>query len=134
MKIKIPNYKDFFTFLSEIKYDFIIDVGNLLFIKDSFNKLNSLNELNSLNSFLYICSESNIKKLDSTYLKYIKENHNIYITPSYIDDDLYILNAYLFKLNSNKDLNIKIITNDLYRDHINKYKLNSINLNLIKIS
>jgi hypothetical protein len=125
MKIKISNYKEFFKFLSEIKYDYIIDVSNLLYIKDSFNKLKSF-EFNS-NKFLYICSESNINKLDNNYLKYIKEHHNIYITPAYLDDDLYILNAYLFKINSN----VQIITNDLYRDHINKYKLN---LKLIKLT
>jgi hypothetical protein len=135
MKIKIPNYKEFFKFLSEINYDFIIDVNNLLFIKDSFNKLDLLYRSNSI-KFLYICSESNINKLD---INYIKKYHNIYIAPSYVDDDLYIINAYLYKINSNIEYsnieysNIYIITNDLYRDHINKYKLEN-TLRLIKIN
>jgi len=130
MKIKIPNYKEFFKFLSEINYDFIIDVNNLLFIKDSFNKLDLLYRSNSI-KFLYICSESNINKLD---INYIKKHHNIYIAPSYVDDDLYIINAYLYKINSNIEYsNIYIITNDLYRDHINKYKLKN-TLRLIKIN
>ena len=112
-KLKFQIIKNF---LSEINYDYIIDIGNLLFIKDSFNnlnklnsnsndKLNSNNKLNSNIKFLYICSESNINKLD------IKKYHNIYITPSYVDDDLYIINAYLYI--------ILIVTNDLHRDHIN---------------
>jgi hypothetical protein len=39
-KLKFQIIKNF---LSEINYDYIIDIGNLLFIKDSFNNLNKLN-------------------------------------------------------------------------------------------
>lgn len=114
---KIKDYSSIISVFNKIKYNQVIDGGNILY--SSKGKLNDKSYKNLIKFYISLKDEtllvlhsrhrSKINKFINLYDKSIKE-FRVFYTPYHYNDDIYIL---LASLNNQS----KIITNDKYGDH-----------------
>jgi len=97
-----------FSQLNKINYDVIIDAGNILHSRNGEPNISDLEfVIKSFKNPLIVIHKRHLK---NKQLKNFIKDYNYIETPYIINDDHYILLAYLKN-------NCKIITNDKYSDH-----------------
>lgn len=109
-------------------YKVIVDGGNIIHNKDGRIDINSLPTLmnvirlatNKIGKTLLILHQRHISTLPNLLENLRLNEINYYLTPYSKNDDLYILYMFL-KLRTSY-----IVTNDMYKDHINNIKINDI--------
>jgi hypothetical protein len=108
----------FINYLKTIKYENIIDAGNVLHSRDGTLNIDDLKNVISItkNPLVVIYK----RHLQNPLIKSMLNGVNYFASPLYESDDLFILIAYLHS-------NAHIITNDQYGDHTDKYKSNKKN-------
>jgi hypothetical protein len=116
------NNKDelklFINYLKTVKYDSIIDAGNILHSRDGTLNIDDLkNVISKTKNPLVIIYK---RHLQNPTIKTMLSETNYFVSPLHDSDDLFILIAYLSS-------NANIITNDQYGDHTDKYKSNKKN-------
>lgn len=109
-KISHKSVQEFNDIINN-KYDYIIDAGNILFSRTGLICTHSVNDLKTVidtypNSLIIIHK----RHLENKYIFNIIKDQLYYATPQYINDDLYIIIAYL-------NHQVNIITNDTFKDH-----------------
>ena len=110
----VPDLVNIQNFFKSIKYTVVIDGCNVLFSKHS--------SLDGIIQNLLNLGEDILVILHSRHIYYPKYNINIFRTPPNICDDYYTIIAFLVKEN------VKIISNDKFSDHIEKFKLNNLKI------
>lgn len=120
--IPIQINKEYNTFLDSCNYNLIIDGGNIL---NSIGKGRVTQE--SINFIINIINENKVKYkilliLHTKHKKILKQileqtNINYYLTPYKMNDDIYIINAFIFSKTKSY-----ILSNDKFRDH--NYNIN----------
>lgn len=114
-KVKPKDLTNFKKKIENIKYDYIIDAGNILFSRNgnlcdfSIDDLKTV--INQFNNSLIII---HTKHLKIEKIKNLLANRNYFPTPYGYNDDIFILLTYL---NNSYLNNISIISNDNYKDH-----------------
>lgn len=92
-------------------YDYIIDAGNVLFSRNGVLNNNSIKDLefviNNFPKSLIIIHQNHLK---NEKIKNLISGKLYYVTPKYINDDIFIIMAFLHK-------QVNIITNDNFKDH-----------------
>ena len=122
------NHNDFNNYLSNIKYDYIIDGCNILLYKGRISKKNIENLYrisNNINS-LVIIHKRHIKKNSTIKFELDKKGIKYYLTPFNNNDDMFIILAFI---NNPKAY---IVSNDKYRDHMFNYNQNLFDYNQFK--
>jgi len=111
-KIDPKDLVKFTKKLETIKYDTIIDAGNILFSRNGNFNQNSIDDLiNVINHFKNSFIIIHTRHLKNDKIKKALMNKNYFATPYNYNDDIFILLAYLNNTHSS------IITNDNYKDH-----------------
>ena len=110
-KVQPRDLLKFHKKIENIKYDYIIDAGNILFSRNGNFGDFSIDDLATVikqfnNSFIIIHS----RHLKNERIKNLLSGQNYFGTPYGFNDDVFIIMAYLRN-------NASIITNDSYRDH-----------------
>jgi len=109
-KINSKIFKIFNDVISK-NYDYIIDAGNILYSQKGQIGSHSIEDLKTVidtypNSLIIICK----KHLKDTKILEVIQGKLFYATPQEINDDLFIILAYLKN-------QVNIITNDNFKDH-----------------
>jgi len=109
-KINDKTLQEFNNIINK-KYNYIIDAGNILFSRNGLIDTHSVNDLKTVidtypNSLIIIHK----RHLKNKYIYNIIKEQLYYATPQHINDDLFIIIAYL-------NTQVNIITNDTFKDH-----------------
>jgi hypothetical protein len=114
LKFYPKSYPNYSIIIPKIEYDYIIDAGNILHSRNGIINNNSINDLkyviNYFPNSLVIIHQRHLKNID---IKNIIKNVKYIKTPFLINDDIYIICAYI------NNMNAKIISNDKFKDHAN---------------
>lgn len=106
----------FMTVVKDKNYKYIIDAGNILYSRNGqFGDYSIIDLQFVINKFPNSLIIIHRKHLNNIKIKNLVKDKLFFSTPYLINDDIFILAAFLFN-------NCKIISNDYFKDHTIKYE------------
>lgn len=113
----------FMAVIEEGKYKYIIDAGNILYSRNGqicdYSVIDLQFVINKFPNSLIIIHR---KHLNNHKIKNLVKDKLFFSTPYLINDDIFILAAYLFNNQNLFNNSCKIISNDCFKDHTIKYE------------